>query len=248
MNFLEEIRQARALRDETLDRRSDAPPRDLAAALRGRRTLSIIAEIKCASPTRGPLGDSRQAVERARSYEAGGAAAISVVTEPRFFHGTLEMLACVAEAVSLPVLMKDFIFDRGLLEAGARAGASGALLIVRLLDEATLGELIHTAHELGLTALVECRDTTEIDRARSAGATLIGVNNRDLQTLEMTKDLAFRLLGDLPDGIITVAESGYHSPEDLNPLRGRVDAVLIGSALMRRRDAEAALREFAPCA
>lgn len=203
-----------------------------ATALRGRSTLSVIAEFKRRSPSRGVI-DMEVAIEdRVRRYARDGAAALSVLTEAERFSGSLGDLTAARDAVDLPILMKDFIADATHLEAGAAAGASAALLIARHLEPLQLRELAAACHALGLTALVECTDEAEIERALGIDHAAIGINNRDLATLAVDRGRALRLLPRIPADRIAIAESGYLEPLQLEPIVGLADAVLIGTALM----------------
>jgi len=219
-----------------------APRRAFAAALRTRRP-AVIAEIKKASPSKGLIRADFDPIAIARAYAAGGAAAISVLTEERYFQGSARYLEAVRAAVEIPLLRKDFIFDRyQLLEARAW-GADAALLIVAMLDDAALAELHRAGRELGLDMLVEAHTAEEARRAVAIGATLIGINNRDLRTFATSLETAERLRSIIPDGALAVAESGIDTPSDVARLRrAGYDAFLVGESLMRASDPGAALR------
>ncbi len=224
------------------ERSEPAPLRpSLIAALRA-PGIGIIAEVKRASPSRGAIAD-RDPVELARSYAAAGAVAISVLTEPRHFLGRLEHLQAVAAAVEVPLLRKDFVVHpMQLLEARA-AGASAVLLITAVLGRA-LADYLAFASSLGLEALVEVHDEAELARALAAGTRVLGVNNRDLRTLEIDLGVAPRLIERaLRGGFdgVCVAESGYAERAELEALRGLADGVLIGSSLAASKDPGAAL-------
>ncbi len=195
--------------------------------------LNIIAECKRRSPSRGVLCATYDPAAIARSYERGGAAAVSVLTEPTFFDGALAHLERVREAISLPVLRKDFIADEyQLLEARA-CGADAILLIVAALDPSHVQTLIRAAAAHGLAVLVEVHTSDEVRLAIDAGATIVGVNSRNLRTLDVDLQACDRLIGDLPPGCVAVAESGMHSPGDLQHLsRMGYQAFLIGEWLM----------------
>lgn len=212
-----------------------------AAALRG-PSINVIAECKRRSPSRGILRTDYQPAAIARGYELAGASAISVLTEPTFFDGSLDHLRRVREAVSIPLLRKDFIStDFQLLEARA-LGADAVLLIVAALRDEELNRLLATAAALDLAVLVEVHDKEELRRACDAGASIIGVNSRDLKTLEVDTGTFDRLAGDIPSGIVAVAESGLRSAADLVKLKAmRYDAFLIGERLMTLDDPGAAL-------
>ncbi|HEY0903318.1 MAG TPA: indole-3-glycerol phosphate synthase TrpC [Marmoricola sp.] len=220
---------------------SAAPTRDPMPAFRS-PGLSVIAEVKRRSPSKGDLADIVDPGGLARAYAEGGAAAISVLTEARRFNGSLEDLRTVRAAVDVPLLRKDFIVTTyQLLEARA-AGADLVLLIVAALDDATLARLHAEARELGLTALVEVHDEAEIDRALAAGAALVGVNARNLKTLEVDPDTFGRLAARVPDGVVRVAESGITGAEDAARYAAEgADVVLVGEALVKDGDPAAAV-------
>jgi len=216
------------------------PRRPFREALR-RDGLSLIAEHKRASPSAGVIREGLALQEVVAAYERGGAAALSVLTEGPSFGGSLEDLRSARAASRLPVLRKDFVVDSYQLVEALAWGADAILLIVAALTPRELAELQARAAELGLAALVEVHDQRELDVAVSAGAQLIGINNRDLTTLEVDPRRAFELLPQVPAGATVVAESGLRDREDLDELeRAGVDAVLIGEALMRADDIEAA--------
>jgi indole-3-glycerol phosphate synthase len=207
--------------------------------------LSIIAEVKRSSPSQGAIAPL-EPVAAARAYAAGGAAAISVLTEPRHFDGQLSHLAEVARTISLPLLRKDFTIHPAQLDEAKAAGASAVLLIVAVLGEATASYLSY-AESLGLDALVEVHDEAELEIALAAGSSLIGVNNRNLQTLEIDLATSPRLIRQAKaqgfEGIL-VAESGYKHAEELKPLQGLADAVLIGTSLASSGDLSKSLQHL----
>ncbi|CAM3510297.1 indole-3-glycerol phosphate synthase TrpC [Deinococcus frigens] len=214
------------------------------AALRG-PVLALIAEVKRASPSQGAIAPLDPAAA-ARAYETGGASAISVLTEPRHFDGNPQALHSVLGAVGLPVLRKDFVVHPAMLREAAEWGAAAALLMVSVLGAAT-GAYLHLAHHLGLDALVEVHDEAELEVALAAGARIIGVNNRDLTTLNI--DLAvsprlIRLARQRGFSGVLVAESGYRSPQQIAQIRGRADAVLVGSSLAGSGNLETAARDL----
>lgn len=214
------------------------------AALRA-PDLSLIAEVKRASPSQGAIAPLDPA-DAARAYAAGGAAAISVLTEPRYFDGNREALLEVVAVTDLPALRKDFVVHPAMLREAADWGASAALLMVSVLHEHT-GEYLSAAHHLGLDALVEVHDDRELDIALEAGARIIGVNNRDLTTLEIDLNVSPRLIRRARDagfaGVL-VAESGYRTPQDIAAVRGLADAVLVGSSLAGSGDLARAARDL----
>jgi len=212
----------------------------------GRRgCVNVMAECKRRSPSRGVLAPEYEPVAIARQYEAGGAAAISVLTEPTFFDGSLAHLAAVRAAVALPLLRKDFVVDEyQLLEARA-SGADAILLIVAALDRASLVRLQSRAWELGLAALVEVHDDAELDRALEAGARLVGVNNRNLRTMAVDVDASRRLAVRIPPSVVGISESGLKSRADLDALASMgYRAFLIGERFMTDPDPAKAVREL----
>lgn len=220
------------------------PARDALAALAPADRVQIIAEIKRASPSRGDLAGIPDPAHQARLYEQGGASAISVLTEGRRFKGSLNDLAAVRDAVSLPVLRKDFIATPyQVLEARA-AGADLVLLIVAALEAPLLSELHGLVLELGMTPLVETHSAAELETALEIGAQLVGVNARDLKTFELDRELFGRLAPTIPDGVVKVAESAVLSPADVARYRAAgADVVLVGEALVTG-DPVATLRSF----
>lgn len=215
------------------------------AALARTDRVNVIAECKRRSPSKGVLAANYDPVRTATAYEQGGAAAISVLTEPTFFDGALEHLVAVRRAVGLPLLRKDFIVDEyQLLEARA-SGADAILLIVVALDQPTLVRLHQRARELGLAALVEVHDDEEVRRAVDAGATLIGVNNRNLRTLQVDVSASDRLARLIPRDASAVSESGLQSRADLERLAAAgYQAFLIGERFMTDPDPARAIKEL----
>jgi indole-3-glycerol phosphate synthase len=215
----------------------------------GRRDeLNVIAECKRRSPGRGVLRADYDAATIAERYEANGAAAISVLTEPTFFDGSLDDLRAVRSRVGLPLLRKDFIVDGyQLLEARA-AGADAVLLIVGAVEPATFRALHAQAGVLGLAALVEVHQRVDLEIASTVEARVIGVNNRNLSTLEVDLSTTARIVDEIPDGVVAVAESGLRSASDLRRLRDAgYDAFLIGERLVTASDPGQALRELLTC-
>ncbi|QIM20998.1 indole-3-glycerol phosphate synthase TrpC [Phycicoccus sp. HDW14] len=222
-----------ALRDAV----ASAPPALDAEAVLRRPGLSLIAEVKRASPSKGALSDIPDPAALASAYAAGGASAISVLTEARRFGGSLDDLDAVRAAVSVPVLRKDFVVTEYQVWEARAHGADIVLLIVAALDDATLAGLLALVGELGMTALVEVHDEAETQRALDAGATVIGVNARNLKTLEVHDDTFSRLRPLLPPGVVTVAESGITGPADAGAYAAQgADVVLVGEALVRTGD------------
>lgn len=224
-----------------------APPRRaFAAALADRgRGPRIIAEVKRRSPSKGAIREGADPVAVARAYEAGGAAAISVLTDARYFGGSLEDLKAVRAAVSLPVLRKDFVIDPYQLVETLLAGADAVLLIARALPGDELPRLLREAEALGLEALVEVHDEAEMRAAAAAGATVVGVNNRDLATFVVDTRVTARLAPLAPPAAVLVSESGIEAPGDIEALtRAGAAAFLVGEALMRADDPAEALRRL----
>ncbi|MDR1950193.1 MAG: indole-3-glycerol phosphate synthase TrpC [Spirochaetaceae bacterium] len=204
--------------------------------------LSFICEVKKASPSKGVIAADFPWLEIAREYEAAGAEAVSVLTEPEYFMGRDAYLADIAAALDLPVLRKDFIIDSYQIYEAKLLGAAAVLLICALLDRNTLVDFIALGTALGLSCLVEVHTPEEILSALDAGARIIGINNRDLKTFTVDTGLTGRLRKLIPPGVITVSESGIRSPEDIRFLAERqIDGVLIGETLMRAADKKAEL-------
>ncbi|MGH7638532.1 MAG: indole-3-glycerol phosphate synthase TrpC, partial [Gemmatimonadaceae bacterium] len=201
----------------------------LRSALR-RDNVAVIAELKRRSPSKGILNEGMDA-RRSGEFEKGGAAAISVLTEPEFFGGSLDDLRTVRASVQLPVLRKDFHIDRVQLLEAVASDASAVLLIARALSPEDLPKMVNAARELGLETLVEVRSEGELERAIEAGAEIIGVNSRDLETLEVDERIPERLIPMIPPHVIAVWESGVHQREDVRKAaEAGADAVLVGSA------------------
>ncbi len=219
------------------------PARDFAAALRSGRP-AVIAEVKRSSPSAGRIADADPG-RQAAAYEAAGAAALSVLTEPRHFDGSLADLRAVHAATTIPVLRKDFLIHPAQLMEARVGGADAALLIAACLSQAELAALLGAAKDLGLAALVEAHSEEDLAKAAEAGAEAIGVNARDLETLEVDEGRALELLGRAPEGRIAVLESGISTREQVErAVEAGADAVLVGEALMRAADPGAKLREL----
>jgi indole-3-glycerol phosphate synthase len=202
-------------------------------------------EIKKASPSAGVLRQQFEPEALAQGFEQAGAAALSVLTEEENFQGALAHLRDAHKAVSIPALRKDFILDPWQVWEARAANADSFLLIAAALDDASLAALLHLGRELGMEALVEAHTAGEVERALAAGARIIGVNNRNLHTLEVRVETSFELIEAIPDGHIAVSESGLRSAEDLRKLRAAgFDAFLIGESLMREADPGAALQRL----
>ena len=206
---------------------------DALAALAPASRVRIIAEVKRASPSRGVLADILDPAALAVSYQTGGASAISVLTEGRKFGGSLADLEAVRDAVTVPVLRKDFIAEPYQIFEARAAGADLVLLIVAALDQATLARLFDLTNQLGMAVLVETHSAEEVSRALDIGAGLVGVNARDLSTFELDQDLFGSLAGQIPSGVIRVAESAVMSAADVQHYRDAgADVVLVGEALV----------------
>ena len=215
------------------------------AALRA-EGINIIAEFKRRSPSKGVIRADANLTEIVQSYKAGGAVGISVLTEEDYFDGSLDDLRTVKTAVDLPVLRKDFVFDEYQVYESAAAGADAILLIVAALDDETLSHLRRVAEdEFGIDALVEVHTSEEMKRAVATGATLIGVNNRDLRTFEVSLETSLSLAREAPSGALLISESGLRGPDDLRRLRNAgYHGFLIGETLMRADNPEQALRNL----
>jgi indole-3-glycerol phosphate synthase len=239
-------RAAEDLRARAAEVRLNVQPQALRLALDNLKRVNVIAEFKRASPSKGIIRADAGVAEIALAYEAGGAAAISVLTEEDRFQGSLDDLRAVRRVVKLPVLRKDFIFDEYQLYESAAAGADALLLIVAALDAATLARLRRiTEDELQMDALVEVHTKDEMRRAVDAGATIVGVNNRDLRSFHVSLDVSVELARDAPANIMLVAESGLRTGDDLRRLRALgFRGFLIGETLMRAVEPETALRKL----
>lgn len=221
---------------------SMAPARGFAASIEATEGLAVISEIKRRSPSKGDLNVGLDPAEWARAYEAGGATCLSVLTDTPHFGGSADDLAAARSAVSLPVIRKDFTVALVDVLDARLMGADCVLLIAAALDDAELRGFHDLAKEIGLDALVETHDEAEVERAMDVGATLVGVNQRDLVTFEVDTERAVRVGRSLPTGVVRVAESGVEGPTDAAVLRSAgYDAVLVGEALVRSGDPAAAV-------
>lgn len=257
MNFLNEIMERKRvvvsaaktsvdlenLNELALQKRATQQKHRLASALRSNR-INIIAEFKRRSPSKGVIRAGADPKAISREYKAGGACAMSVLTEENYFDGSLEDLRAVKSEVDLPVLRKDFLFDDYQVYEAAAAGADAVLLIVAALDDKTLESLRKLAEdELGMDALVEVHDEEELRRAESCGARLIGVNNRNLRTFQVSLDTSLKLADKAPCGSLLVSESGLRIKDDLKKLANvGYRGFLIGESLMKADNPEEALR------
>ena len=213
--------------------------------LKNENVVQVIAEIKKASPSAGTLRENFEPVEIAEHYKRNGAAAISVLTDEKFFNGCLEYLHQIKKRVNIPLLRKDFILDPYQIIEAKLFGADAILLIMAILSNVQFAELRATADEFNLDCLVEVHSTKELERAMLVEPQIIGINNRDLTTFEVDLSITRKLLEIIPDGISSVSESGIQLRKDVEILgQLGVDAVLIGEALMRQEDVGTALSEF----
>ncbi|BBZ33827.1 indole-3-glycerol phosphate synthase [Mycolicibacterium confluentis] len=231
--------------EEIKARANAAPPAlNVLAALR-EPGIGVIAEVKRASPSRGQLANIPDPAELAKAYQSGGARIISVLTEQRRFNGSLDDLDAVRAAVTIPVLRKDFIVRPYQIHEARAHGADMLLLIVAALEQPALVSMLDRTESLGMTALVEVHTEEEADRALQAGATVIGVNARDLKTLEVDRDCFGRIAPGLPSNVIRVAESGVRGTADLLAYAGAgADAVLVGEGLVTSGDPRSAVADL----
>ncbi|MET9361913.1 indole-3-glycerol phosphate synthase TrpC [Streptomyces sp. NPDC006632] len=228
------------------ERPTPAVPGTFADALRG-PDVSVIAEVKPKSPSKGELLPLDRALDTARAYAASGASAVSVLADTPFFGGSPELVASIAAdpQVTVPVLYKDFLVDARQVELAHQTGADAVLLIVRAVDDVLLKDLIQAASGFGLDALVETFTAQEIERALAAGAQLIGINNRDLQTFSVDLENSAKLRTLIPQGVLTVSESGIGGRRDMERIAGHgFDGVLVGENLLSAADTGSALGEL----
>ena len=236
--------RARPLADLRATAESAPPARGFAEALRARRP-GVIAEIKKASPSKGVIRPDFEPVGIARSYEAAGAACLSVLTDEKYFQGHDGYLTAARDATSLPALRKDFVVDAWQVFESRALGADCILLIVAALEPARLADLDALARELSMDVLIEVHDAGELETALALESTLIGINNRDLRTFETTLETTLELLGAVPPEVTVVTESGIRTPEDVRRMRDAgIEAFLVGEAFMRSEDPGAALRNL----
>jgi indole-3-glycerol phosphate synthase len=220
-------------------------PRDFALALRSTKGMACIAEFKRRSPSKGWIQRDADVVAVASAYETAGAAAMSVLTDTPFFGGSLDDLRHARAATRMPILRKDFVIDAYQIVEARAAGADAVLLIVAALRDRDLQQLLGEANRWGMQALVETHDPDEVVRAVAAGATIIGVNHRDLRTFEMNMDLALAMRPLIPADRLVVAESGIRTSDDVQRLAGGgINAILVGETLMQAQDARAALQSL----
>lgn len=215
------------------------------AAIRDRKGVSVIAEIKAKSPSAGVIAQSFTPESVAEVYQGGGACALSVLTEEDYFGGSLDVLSRARKRVTIPILRKDFIFDPYQLYEARAAGADAVLLIAAILDRDTLINLMEQSHDIGLDCLVEVHTESERESALTAGARLVGINNRDLNTFITDLSTTERIMTDMPEDITVISASGVSSGDDVRRLVGAgVKGVLVGESLMRSNDIETKLTEL----
>ncbi len=220
--------------------------RDFRGALGASDSVAVMAEVKRRSPGAGPIRPELDPTDLAVDYEAGGAGAVSVLTDTEYFGGSLEDLAHVRERVGLPVLRKDFIIDPVQVWEARAHGADAILLIVRILDDRRIVALRELAESLGMDVLVEAHDAPEVQRALDSGARILGVNNRDLGSFTTTLDVTMALVDRVPDEVVLVSESGIRTVSDVRMLgEVGVDAVLVGESILRQKDPRAAVAALA---
>jgi indole-3-glycerol phosphate synthase len=221
------------------------PPRDLTESLTKKTPMALIAEIKRASPSAGVIRGEIDLPGLAEKYQAGGASAISVLTETHYFQGDLGHMAQVKKMVALPILQKDFIIDPFQIYEGRIAGADAVLLIAALMTQAQLGEFSQLTRELGMVPLVEVHDEEDLEKLAGLSLPLIGINNRDLQTLQVNLEVTCRLIQKIPQGTMVISESGIKNRQDVKRLQETgARSVLVGELLMRSADPAAKIREL----
>ncbi len=221
------------------------PPRNMFDAISRRSPMAVIAEIKRASPSVGVIKEEVDLCHLAREYEAGGACAVSVLTESHFFKGDLSYLHRVKEEISLPVLQKDFVLDPFQIYEGRVSGADAILLIACLLDQEQLKDFVGLVRELEMTPLVEIHDQQDLQRVSALDLSLIGINNRDLRTFEVDLRTTLRLRKEIPWGTRVISESGIRTSEDVKRLKEvGIDGILVGEILMRAPDPASKIKEL----
>jgi indole-3-glycerol phosphate synthase len=238
--------KARVPEADLIHRLDDAPPvRDFLAPLRDLPGVQVIAEVKRASPSAGAIQQDADVVAVAEAYERHGAACISVLTDEPFFQGRLEYLTAIRQRTQVPLLRKDFLLDRYQVLEARVAGADAVLLIAEILDDRTLAGLLAETHRLSMTALVECYEAVNLARVLLSGASLVGINNRNLHTFETRLEHTLALAPRVPRNRLLVSESGIRSRGDVELLaEAGVKAILVGETLMRSPDVAATLREL----
>ena len=221
------------------------PPRGFMQALTQSSEIAVIAEVKKGSPSKGIISPDFNPTAIASSYEKGGADAVSVLTDEKFFYGSLDYIPLVRQEIQLPVIRKDFIIHELQIEEAGNYGADAILLIAAILDQNQIRDYLQMSTELGMDALVEVHDEKELEKSLIAGSRLIGINNRDLRDFTVDLQTTIRLRREIPDSIPVVSESGIKSREDMKMLEDEsIAAALIGETFMRSGDRESALREI----
>ncbi len=246
MNILEKIIETKSLEVKNLKRHLKnlllesekvSPPRDFLNSLMSDDLVGVIAEIKRRSPGAGAIRPKLNPVSLATNYESSGAVALSILTDTKYFGGSLKDLREVRDFVGLPILRKDFIIDESQIYESLVSGADAILLIVSVLDDDQLRDYREMAESLGMAALIEAHDLSEVERGLSAGASLLGINNRNLKTFDTNLKTTIDLIREIPPEVVLVSESGVHSKEDVSMLgEAGVDAVLVGESLLRKDD------------
>jgi indole-3-glycerol phosphate synthase len=220
-------------------------PRGFMRALTQSDEIAVIAEVKKGSPSKGIISPDFDPVAIASSYEKGGAEAVSVLTDEKFFYGSLDYIPLVRQEVKLPVIRKDFIIHELQIEEAANYGADAILLIAAILDKDQIRDYLQMANELGMDVLVEVHDEKELEKSLKAGSRLIGINNRDLRDFTVDLQTTVRLRKEIPDSVPVVSESGIKTHDDMKMLQDcGITAALIGETLMRSGDREASLRKL----
>ncbi len=242
---LAETKRRRPLADVKARAADAAPVRGFGKALSTGKGIRLIAEVKKASPSKGVIREDFDPVKIARIYEESGASCISVLTEQKFFQGRLDYLAAIRAAVGLPLLRKDFIINEYQIFEARAAGADAVLLIAACLEKEQLEDFIGIAAQTGLEALVESHTHRELDRALLAGAAIVGINNRNLETFTVSLRTTLDLLKDIPDDRTVVSESGIKTRDDVIMLeQAGLDAILVGESLMREKDIRKKVKEL----
>ncbi len=219
--------------------------RSFKRAIKRSDALKLIGEIKFSSPSEGRIRDMEDVLHLAKAYEEEGASAISVITERHFFGGSMDFLKNIKQGTGIPLLRKDFIIDPIQIQESVDAGADAVLLISRILEKKQLRELIKISDDMGISALTEVHDEHDIAKAIECGADIIGINNRDLETFNVDIMNTIRLLPLIPDNCLTVSESGIKGKQDVHMLKSqRVDAMLVGTSIMKSRDIRKKIREL----
>jgi indole-3-glycerol phosphate synthase len=242
---LAETKRGTPLADQKKKAADAGPTRGFGAALSTTGGIKLIAEVKKASPSKGVIREDFDPVRIAATYQEAGATCLSVLTEKKYFQGSLEYLGAVRRAVGLPLLRKDFIIDEYQIYEARAAGADAILLIAACLDWRQLEDCLGVAGNLGLDVLVESHTYPELDKSLLAGARIVGINNRDLTSFKVSLQTTFDLLKDIPDDRVVVSESGIQSRDDVVRLeKAGVDAVLVGESLMREKDIGKKVKEL----